>query len=214
MPERYTVLKNDFLANFAKLKIEPLEMLFLIQLQSFLQQGEEFPSMEVLGERMKLTRPQLFQLVNGLIVKDLLAIEQITDVNGKLGECYSLKGLETRLKVIASEESRKKESQPQEKLSGGSLQRTCQLLEQEYSRALSPVEYEMVGQWFGEHQYDESMVIDAIRESLARGVMNIRYIDKILLNKERENSRQAMMDQEKEVGTQITIPLIDIFNND
>ena len=51
--------------------------------------------------------------------------------------------------------------------------------EQEFGRTLSPMEYEIINGWL-EAQFNEEIIIAALKEATYNGVSNLRYIDKIL----------------------------------
>ena len=51
--------------------------------------------------------------------------------------------------------------------------------EQEYSRTLSPIEYELITGWL-EAGFKEEIISLALKESVYNGATNLRYVDKIL----------------------------------
>lgn len=53
------------------------------------------------------------------------------------------------------------------------------LFEQEFSRTLSPIEYELIGGWL-EAGYSEEIVSLALKEAVYNGATRLTYIDKIL----------------------------------
>lgn len=53
------------------------------------------------------------------------------------------------------------------------------LFEQEFSRTLSPIEYELIGGWL-EAGYSEEMISLALKEAVYNGATRLTYIDKIL----------------------------------
>ena len=54
-----------------------------------------------------------------------------------------------------------------------------EIFEKEFSRPLSPMEYEMINAWINSGM-DEEMIIGALKEATFNGVSNLRYIDKII----------------------------------
>ena len=58
------------------------------------------------------------------------------------------------------------------------------MFEQEFGRALSPFEAQMICEWNRKHSTD--VIKLALREAVLRNVKKFRYIDKILLNWEQE----------------------------
>ena len=79
------------------------------------------------------------------------------------------------------------------------------LFENVFGRSLNQMEFEII-QSFKSHGYDDKMIIDALNESVKAGVINFRYIEKILENwsKDGKKLRYAPMKKETpEVDTSI-----------
>ena len=53
------------------------------------------------------------------------------------------------------------------------------IFEKEFGRTLSPVEYEIIGNWRNSDNTDE-LILLALKEAVYNGVNNLRYIDKII----------------------------------
>ncbi|MGN1000675.1 MAG: DnaD domain-containing protein [Bacilli bacterium] len=54
-----------------------------------------------------------------------------------------------------------------------------ELIEKEFGRVLSPMEYEIIKAW-NESNISDELIEEALREAVFNGVTNLRYIDKIL----------------------------------
>jgi len=81
------------------------------------------------------------------------------------------------------------------------------LIEKEFGRVLSPIEYEIIKAW-QENNIDDELIKEAVKEAVFNGVSNLRYIDKILYewqkkglkNKEDvENNRKAFKKKEEKL---------------
>ena len=53
------------------------------------------------------------------------------------------------------------------------------IIEKEFGRVLSPIEYEIIKAWT-ESNISKELIVEALKESVFNGVTNLRYIDKIL----------------------------------
>ena len=53
------------------------------------------------------------------------------------------------------------------------------IFEKEFSRTLSPMEFELINAWLSAG-IEEDLIIGALKEATYNGVSNFRYIDKIL----------------------------------
>lgn len=51
--------------------------------------------------------------------------------------------------------------------------------EKEFSRTLSPMEYEIINDWLSKN-ISEELILGALKEAIYNGVANLRYIDKII----------------------------------
>lgn len=54
-----------------------------------------------------------------------------------------------------------------------------EIFEKEFSRTLSPMEYEIINDWLNKN-ISEELIIGALKEAIYNGVTNLRYIDKII----------------------------------
>ena len=54
-----------------------------------------------------------------------------------------------------------------------------EIIEKEFGRTLSPMEYEIIRAWL-DNDMSEELIQEAIKEATYNGVSNLRYIDKIL----------------------------------
>ena len=53
------------------------------------------------------------------------------------------------------------------------------LIEKEFGRTLSSIEYEIIKAWLNDN-ISEELIKEALKEAIFNGVSNLRYIDKIL----------------------------------
>lgn len=96
-------------------------------------------------------------------------------------------------------------------------------IEKDFGRVLNPIELEMIADWLRKDHYSPELIHLAVREALIRQAYNLNYIDKILLNWQKQNiqtvaeaEQQIAHYQEKwhdksknEVYDQVEIPLYD-----
>ncbi len=54
-----------------------------------------------------------------------------------------------------------------------------EIIEREFGRTLTPIEYEIIKAWL-DSNYSEELIKEAVKEASFNGVANLRYIDKIL----------------------------------
>ena len=54
-----------------------------------------------------------------------------------------------------------------------------EVIEKEFGRTLSPIEYEIIKAWT-ESEFSDDLIKEAVKEAVFNGVSNLKYIDKIL----------------------------------
>ncbi|MDK7051035.1 DnaD domain protein [Aerococcus sanguinicola] len=176
--EKYTVLRTLLLEMYHEIGITNEEMLFFIHLISFQQDNVEFPSFSMLMKRMGMTRDEILSLINSLVDRQYLRIDSKKNENNQQTEYYNLEFLYNRVDALvkqreAEEESKQTEDQEAE---------IFQVLETEFGRPLSPIEYQEVADWLHKDKFPTDMIFEAIKEAVLAQAYSLRYIDKVLMN--------------------------------
>lgn len=178
MNEEFTVLQTQILKKYPALQISNEEMMLIIHLISFQQQGVRFPSFEKLKERMHLPNKTIYTMMEKLIERGLLAIKTEKNASNQMEEYYSLEPLAFKMQQLDQEKNNKNDKQ-----TAGLLERDLfRLIEDEFGRQLSPIEYEQISEWVNKDQFDGQLIKAAVKEAVLNQVYNLRYIDTILLN--------------------------------
>lgn len=183
--EQYTVIQNRLLATYQALGLTNEEFMFLIHLISFQQQGHQFPAISDLAKRMGYTNQQVYQVLETLIEKGDLRIAADAKEGDRHGDRYSLAPLFDKLAAYENQE----ETQQQKTADAEEVGQLFTLLEQEFGRLLSPIEYEEVSRWVSEDGFTVDTIKAAIREAVLNQVHSLRYIEKILLNWRKKNQK-------------------------
>lgn len=73
------------------------------------------------------------------------------------------------------------------------------MLEQEFGRSLSPIDLEIVSNWFDVDHFLPVLIQEAIKEAVANQALNLRYIESILVNWTKQNyhSKQDVLKNSK-----------------
>ena len=176
--EKYTVLRTLLLEMYHEIGITNEEMLFFIHLISFQQDNVEFPSFSMLMKRMGMTRDEILSLINSLVDRQYLRIDSKKNENNQQTEYYNLEFLYNRIDALvkqrqAEEESKQTEDQEAE---------IFQVLETEFGRPLSPIEYQEVADLLHKDKFPTDMIFEAIKEAVLAQAYSLRYIDKVLMN--------------------------------
>lgn len=117
---------------------------------------------------LKMDEKDVLVSFNSLIKKNAITLETKKDGNGKMSEYVSADVFydSVELNVNSGNNDEKKN--------------IFSIFENEFSRTLSSMEYEIINNWIDEKKYSEELIIGALKESVFSGASNLRYIDKIL----------------------------------
>lgn len=159
--------------HYKSLGISDQQFLLILHLILFQEEGKKFPSITEIEERIGLTSTQIVKEMQGLLTKKLIELQQDVDQWGKMSEYYDLDPLFQKLVEIVEPNNQNREILVDPNL--------FSLFEREFGRPLSPREIEYLVQWLDQDQYQLDFIIAALNESKIVGKLNIRYIDRILL---------------------------------
>ena len=118
-------------------------------------------------EKFALSEKEILESFNSLLDKKLIRIK-VEENNGKINETVCLDKIFNEMII-----SLKQDEKEEEKIN------VFDMIETEFARKLSPIEYEIVNTWLNEN-ISEELIIGALKEAVYNGVKNFRYIDKII----------------------------------
>ncbi|WP_404403456.1 DnaD domain protein [Jeotgalibacillus malaysiensis] len=172
--EGYTAIPVMLLKYYKKLNLTETESMLLIQLHSFIDKGNHFPTPDEIAERMTLTSSECLKIIQKLIKKNLLEINNSEEEIKT--EHYSLEPLWNCILNIAGQE------QFQETVEQTMAMQTdlYTMFEREFGRPLSPLECETLAMWIDQDDHSPEIVKSALREAVISEKLNFRYIDRIL----------------------------------
>lgn len=187
-------IPTRLIQDYKKLKINESEVMLLIHVHSFIQQGNGFPTPEVLASRMSHSETDCLQMLQSLMKRGFLELQEGKDENNHFSEVFSLAPLWDKLISVACEKKVEKEV-----LSKEEDERTLyQLFEAEFGRPLSPMECELITMWIDQEDYNPSLIKAALMEGVVSGKRNLRYIDRILIEWNKNGVKTVQ--QAKEYG--------------
>lgn len=115
-----------------------------------------------------LSEKSILESFSLLTSKGLISIKMEKGKDGKVGEILDLSNL---YKAMVSEIN----TTYKEKVESNIFE----IFEKEFSRPLSPMEYEMINAWVNSGM-NEELIVGALKEATFNGVKNLRYIDRII----------------------------------
>ncbi|WP_431463158.1 DnaD domain protein [Lactobacillus crispatus] len=189
----FTTLQNGLIAYYPQLGISDAELILIIQLEAFSQRGESFPSNEKIAANTNLSVSDVGNLIQRLIERNYLTIEQMTDSQDKIGNKYSLNKLYNALdhyidqNVLIKDKKKDKTVSVANNLENNPLSYLSRKVEVEFGRYLSPIEREEIAQWLSVDHYAPGLIELALREAVLSQAYSLKYIDRVLLNWQRHS---------------------------
>lgn len=159
--------------HYKKLLISEQELAVILHIHRFSHEGDHFPTPAKISEFMTIDEQKCSELLRQLIQKGLLTIVEFETESEIVNEQYSLDPL--WMKIYQDEPVKKDPDQDKE-----NLMNIFALFEQEFGRALSPFEIEMINIWLDEEKMEPNLIKAALRETVLMSKLNFRYIDRIL----------------------------------
>lgn len=196
-----TTISNLLLENYRQIGMSNEEFLLWLQLHRYVEAGDSFPDLMKIAENMSYNQQEIYYLLNQLVQKQLIQIVSQKDARGMMHDSYDLTLVYQKLALLLTQKTQVIEKdQKQEKIS-----QLYQDFEAEFGRPLSPMEYQRIGQWLEEDQYQVELIHLALREAVLNQAYSLNYIDRILLSWERKNIRtsEQVIDEQQRRKRQI-----------
>ncbi|HJV46413.1 MAG TPA: DnaD domain-containing protein [Bacillota bacterium] len=193
----FQLLKNSTLSlpiyllrNYKQIGITDEEMMLIIHIMDFKQDGKDFPTIHELKERMSVDEQKVIVLLQRLVKNNLLAIEDIKDQQtGIRSEEIQFDPLFKRIAQFLVHQQSIQNEEQDTKLAKEKKENLFTIFEKEFGRPLSPIECETLTMWQDNDHYSDELIVAALREAVISGKLYFRYIDRILFEWQRNNIR-------------------------
>ena len=167
--------KALLLNNYRDLALSEEQVMIILMCDLCLENGERIVTPDTLSLKMSLDYKTIDKLYTGLMKKGFITINE-----DETGHQYT--SLDSLIKILfdaflSNYAKNKEASQPDSVQS--SLIKT---FEDRFGRALSYIELETIQNWLDEGNTQEK-IVQALDEALSKRIKNVRYIDKILLER-------------------------------
>lgn len=153
---------------FKVVKMLNLNVNELLLLIFFLNQDIPTLNVSQIKEEILLDEKSILESFSSLTSKKIIFIKMEKSSDGKVREILDLSNL-YNIMISDINTSIKKASE----------KNIFEIFEKEFSRPLSPIEYEMINAWVHSGM-NEELIIGALKEATFNGVKNLRYIDRII----------------------------------
>ena len=163
------VIPMYFLKHYKEFKLTMEEFVFLMYLYNlgnkFLFDPGKF------GEDLNLEMMEVMTYVGNLTDKHFIRVEVLKNEKGLMEDVVILDEFYNKLSMITIDEVNN--------TSNSDNSNIFEVIEKEFGRTLSPIEYEIIKAWL-DGGFTEEIIREAIKEATLNNVSNLRYIDKIL----------------------------------
>lgn len=173
-------IPNILLKNYRKLNITDSELIVLVYL---INTDISFNPKQI-AKDLNFDLSEIMNIITSLTEKGILKIDII---NKKVREeVINLEELYKKLGFIVVNDEIKENSN-----------NIFDVFEKEFGRTLSPMDYEIITDW--QKNYNDEIILLALKEAVFNGVNNLRYIDKILIdwNKKGIKNEQDIINDRK-----------------
>lgn len=161
------VIPIYLLRNYKKLDIEIDQFVFLMYLVNL---KDNIFNPKSIAEDLDIKSTDVLNYIGILSDKKLLSIETKKSDKNIITDVINLDGYYSKLGVII-----------RDKVNSVNVEDSSifELIEKEFGRTLSSMEYEIIKAWLN-NNISEELIKEALKEAVFNGVSNLRYIDKIL----------------------------------
>ncbi len=176
LQEGNITIPSVLLSEYRNLNLNEYELVLLLNIHSFIEKGNDFPTPEQLSSRMTISVLDCNDLLRRLVQRGFIEIIDEHSSDGIRYEKYSLLPLWEKLVDQFLLKQKNNQELKQEKEETDLY--TC--FEKEFGRPLSPFECESLAMWMDDDNHDPIIIKAALREAVMSGKLNFRYIDRIL----------------------------------
>ena len=179
------VCRYELLEHYADLGLNETDLVILMKILYAYDTSNEQPAIETLQKGTTMQDTEVTMIIQKLIQLGLLEMHVEKNADGKLSEYINLDGFYEQLSQIF--ESIDANIQNMDKAQA--FKHLFKKIENGFGRALSPLEIENINQWLDVDKYDITVINAAVDEALAHDKSSLKYVDRILLNWEKNNVR-------------------------
>ena len=203
------VIPLYFMKRFSEFKITADEFLFLMYLYNLGDKSVFNP--QKYSEDLNITLLEIMSYITVLSDRGLIRVEVVKDDKGVMEEKILLDNFYSKLSLISMDEA------VQEEKSNNENSDIFDVLQKEFGRTLSPMEYEISKAWL-DNGVSEDLIKEAIKEATYNGVSNLRYIDKILYEwgknniktpEDVEKNRRLRKEEKEKIDKDVDMEIVD-----
>ena len=159
------VIPMYLLKNYKKFNLKMDEFIFMMYLYNI--GNNSIFDVSRYSNDLDIKDKDIMKIISVLVDKGYLKIDSVKNDKNVREEIININGFYDKLSLIMMDKKEEKDDN------------IFSLIEKEFGRTLSSMEYEIVKAWLEANISDELISL-ALKEAVYNGVFNLRYIDKIL----------------------------------
>lgn len=162
------IIPSVLLKYYKELKLDYSELLFV----SYLLDGDNDIPFDVLkfSADLNIEVNELMNIISSLCEKNVINMIVKKD-NNLMKEYLNIESLIKKITLLIIGEEEENIDDADDEI--------YSVIEQEFARPLSPIEYETIKRW-RDSKISDQMIKEALKEAVLNGVTSLRYIEKIL----------------------------------
>lgn len=157
--------------HYADLNLDEKSLIVLLRLIE--KENEEFAGFDSLISGTTMTKQEVISIIQDLIQLDLVGIET-KEIDDKWVEMYTFDTLYQKLLQFITPITKPKNSSKEE------ISEVFQYIESLYGRALTPAEFERIGEWISTDHYDTETIKEGVDMAFKNDVTSLQYVERIL----------------------------------
>ncbi|MCI8346889.1 MAG: DnaD domain protein [Bacilli bacterium] len=187
------VIPVYLLKNYKKLNIKLEEFIFLMYLYN--KGNNQVFNPSLFSVEIGSDLETVMSMVSTLADKNYIKVEVRKNDKGLMEDVVNLEDFYSKLSLLVMDEVTKEDSKNSS---------VFDMIEKEFGRTLSPIEYEIIKAWLDSH-ISEELIKEALKEATFNGVSNLRYIDKILYEwgKKGIKTKEDVLENKKQRNSKI-----------
>lgn len=170
---------------YKTLNIQEREVVIILMIEHLLKQGNDFITSDLLALKMKYDIKEIDASLSILFTKGYLEYKEVNNELHTSLDSLKKSLFKTFEKTIFTEEEISKNEIIEEK-----RKIIFDAFITSFNRNLSPIEISRIDSWI-EQDVDQTIILDALKDASNREKLSVMYIDRLIVNKLKEEDRDG-----------------------
>lgn len=170
---------------YKTLNIQEREVVIILMIEHLLKQGNDFITSDLLALKMKYDIKEIDASLSILFTKGYLEYKEVNNELHTSLDSLKMSLFKTFEKTIFTEEEISKNEIIEEK-----RKIIFDAFMTSFNRNLSPIEISRIDSWI-EQDVDQTIILDALKDASNREKLSVMYIDRLIVNKLKEEDRDG-----------------------